>query len=247
MENIIIIPARGGSKGVHRKNLRVVDGKPLVAYAIQTAIAVHGTNIVAISTEDKEIASVCIDLGVQIIDRPTELAKDDISLPEVIKHAKLFFEEKEIYSERYISFQPTGPMITSKSLTQAIALHKETKCDSVVSLTEVTHGHPYWAKNYDPETGKVDNFLDVNVYRYPQKQDLPKCYMYTGGFYIRKTELLDATGGFYLGKDIRGYILTAEEALDIDWEEDLRFFEFLISDKKNKNFNFLNQKEHPLL
>jgi CMP-N-acetylneuraminic acid synthetase len=200
-----------------------------VAYAIQTALSARGVDIVAVSTEDEEIASVSRSLGAEIIKRPDELAEDEVSLPEVIKHAKLYLEDKEIVPKRFISLQPTGPLITSQSLTEAIALHERTNCDSVISIAEVTHGHPYWAKSYDPETGKVSSFLDINFQRYPQKQDLPRCYMYTGGFYIRKTELLNELGGFYLGKDIRGYLLSPEETLDIDTEEDLRFFDFLIN------------------
>lgn len=233
MENIIVIPARGGSKGVPRKNLRTVGGQPLVAYGIETALNTPGIDLVAVSTEDEEIACVSRDLGAEIIDRPSQLARDEVSLPEVIKHAKIFFEEKGIYPKRYISLQPTGPLITSKSLTEATELHKETNCDSVVSVAEVIHGHPYWAKSFDPETRKIANFLDVDVLKYPQKQDLPRCYMYTGGFYIRKTELLNESKGFYLGEDIRGYLLPSEEALDIDTEGDLHYFEFLISQRGN--------------
>jgi len=231
VENIVVIPARGGSKGVHRKNLQIVDGHPLVAYAIQTALNMQSVDVVAVSTEDDEIASVSRNLGANIIERPNMLAEDEISLPEVIKHAKLYFEDRGIIPQRFISLQPTGPLITSKSLTEAIALHKSTNCDSVVSIAEVTHAHPYWVKNYDSETGKVVSFFDIDVHRYPQKQDLPRCYMYTGGFYIRKTALLNESKGFYLGDDIRGYLLHDEEALDIDTVEDMKYFKFLI-DKK---------------
>jgi CMP-N-acetylneuraminic acid synthetase len=204
-----------------------------VAYAIQTALSARGVDIVAVSTEDEEIASVSRILGAEIIKRPDELAEDEVSLPEVIKHAKLYFEDQEIVPKRFISLQPTGPFITSQSLTKAIALHERTNCNSVVSIAEITQSHPYWAKSYDPETGKVNSFLDVDVQRYPQKQDLPRCYMYTGGFYIRKTELLNEPDGFYLGSDIRGYLLMDEEVLDIDTEDDMRYFEFLVA-KMNK-------------
>ena len=152
-------------------------------------------------------------------------------ISEVIKHAKMFFEKKGIYPERYISFQPTAPLITSKSLTEAIVLHKKTRCDSVVSIAEVTQGHPYWTKHFDPETNKLLNFLDIDVYKYPQRQDLPKCYRPTGGFSIRKTKLLNESKRFYLGKDIRGYQLTSEESLDINTLEDMRYFEYLITKK----------------
>ena len=96
VENVVVIPARGGSKGVPRKNLRIVEGLPLVAYAIRTALNIRDVDRVAVSTEDEEIASVSSSLGVEIIKRPEELAEDEISLPEVIKHAKIFLEKKAI-------------------------------------------------------------------------------------------------------------------------------------------------------
>ena len=221
---------------MHRKNLRVVNGKPLVAYAIQTAFNAHSVELVVVSTEDEEIASVSRGFGAEIIDRPALLSEDEVSLPEVIKHTKLFFEDQGIIPHRFISLQPTGPLITSTSLNEAITLHELTNCDSVVSIAQITHGHPFWAKNYDPETGKVTSFLEVEFHRYPQKQDLPPCYMYTGGFYIRKTELLNQPAGFYLGEDIRGYQLTAEESLDIDTEEDMQYFEFMTAQKNKSEY-----------
>ena len=232
INNIIIIPARGGSKGVKRKNLRKIYGKHLIEYAITTALNTPDIDLVAVSTEDKNIALVSKNLGATIIERPSELATDEISLPDVIKHAKKYFEKKGIIPKRYISLQPTGPLISKKSLTEAIKIHKNTKCDSIVSITNMVHGHPYWVKFFDPKSYRVSNFMNVDVAKYPQKQDLPKCYMLTGGFYIRKTELLDESKGLYLGKDIRGYSLSLEESLDIDTEEDMKYFEYLVLNKK---------------
>jgi len=234
MKNAVIIPARGGSKGVPRKNLEIVGGKPLIAYVIETALNTRCVDFVAISTEDEEIATVSKGLGAEIIKRPNELARDEVSLPAVIKHAKLCLEAKGFHPERYISLQPTGPLITTESLGKAIKFHKESKCDSVVSIIEITHGHPYWVKSVDPLTHVVRSFLNVDVLKYPQKQDLPPCYMYTGGFYIRKTELVGGPEGFYLGEDIRGYLVSSEEALDIDTKEDMNYLEFLITKKQNE-------------
>ena len=228
INNIIIIPARGGSKGVKHKNLRKVNGKHLIEYSITTALNTPDIDLVAVSTDDKNIALVSKNLGVEIIDRPSELATDEISLPEVIKHAKKYFKKKGINPKRYISLQPTGPLISPKSLTEAIAIHNKTKCDSIVSIAEIVHGHPYWVKFFDSKNYKVSNFMNVDVAKFPQKQDLPNCYMLTGGFYIRKAELLNNSKGLYLGNDIRGYPLSFEEALDIDTEEDMKYFEYLV-------------------
>ena len=231
-DTIIIIPARGGSKGVIRKNLRIINGQPLIAYAINTAQQTALADMVIVSTEDDEIESVSKNLGVEVIKRPEVLAGDEVSLPDVIQHAKRELEGRGVCSFRLISLQPTGPMISAESLTKAIQLHEMTNCDSVVSIAEITHGHPYWVKTFDYETHKICNLLDVDERKYLQRQDLPSCFMYTGGFYIRKAEILEKTEGFCLGDDIRGYLLPAEEAVDINAESDLAYFEYLVSKYK---------------
>jgi len=87
---VIVVPARGGggSKGIPYKNLRIVRGKPLIAYVIEMALSTGIVDLVAVSTEDEQIACVSKGLGAEIIDRPSELARDEISLPEVIRYAK---------------------------------------------------------------------------------------------------------------------------------------------------------------
>ena len=228
MDSIIIIPARGGSKTVPRKNLKNINGKPLIAYAIETAKKTRTKGYVVVSTDDQEIANVSQNYGANIIERPSELAKDEISLPAVIKHAKESLESDGILADRYISLQPTAPLVSVKSLGDAISLHKELGCDSLVSIKLVTHGHPYRIKKFDDSNFKISSFLDVDVFKYPQKQDLPPCYMSTGGFTIRRRKLFGNSDEFYLGNDIRGFLLPETEAIDIDTEEDLNYFRYLI-------------------
>ena len=108
INNIIIIPARGGSKGVKHKNLRKVNGKHLIEYSITTALNTPDIDLVAVSTDDKNIALVGKNLGVEIIDRPSELATDEISLPEVIKHAKKYFKKKELIQKDIFHYNRQG-------------------------------------------------------------------------------------------------------------------------------------------
>lgn len=235
IDTLIVIPARGGSKGVPRKNIRIVHGRPLIEYAIQTALSTRNADHVVVSTEDEEIASISRKIGIEVIQRPAEFAEDHVNLTAVIRHARTVFEARGIRLKRLVSLQPTSPLITPASVSDAIQLHVDTDCDSVVSITRVIHGHPYWTKSFDPETNAINYFLDIDMDQYTQKQDLPLCFTYTGGIYIRNAELLKNGNGFCLGNDIRGYLVSAEEAIDIEVEEDLRYFEFLLKEKKYKN------------
>jgi CMP-N,N'-diacetyllegionaminic acid synthase len=231
---LIVIPARGGSKGIIRKNVRMLGGTPLIGYAIRTAMATQEADHVVVSTEDEEIASVSENLGVEVLHRPVELAADHVTLTAVIHHAKTVFESTGTRLKRIVSLQPTSPLVRPESVSKAIRLHRETACDAVVSLSKIIHGHPYWTKSLDPRSKKISRFIDVDMDQYPQKQDLPACFTYSGGFYIRKTELLQAESksGYCLGSDVRGYVLSHEETLDIDVEEDLNYFEYRLGKKK---------------
>ena len=92
----------------------------------------------------------------------------------------------------------------------------------------VKHNHPYWVKSVNPVTKELSDFTNIKGDTYLQKQDLPECYSYTGGFYIRKRDVLERGKGKGLGDDIRGYIISDDEALDIDYPLDLEYFRFLM-------------------
>ena len=228
VETVIVIPARGGSKNIPRKNLQLIKGKPLISYAIEIAHKVKLSNKVIVSTEDDEISEIGQQYGAEVIKRPHELAEDHINLLPVNQHVLKILESKNIYPKIIISLQPTAPFIEPTSIENAVRFQQETKCDSVCSISKVQHNHPYWVKKINPTSKKLSDFTNVRGDSFLQKQDLPVCYSYTGGFYIRKRNILKYHTGKGLGHDSRGYIVTEKESLDIDYPIDLEFFRFLM-------------------
>ncbi len=228
IDNIIVIPARGGSKGIPRKNLQLINGKPLISYIIKIALKVKSICRVIVSTDDDEIADVSKNYGAEVVRRPPELATDNINLLPVNKHVLKILEDDQNFPHCVVSLQPTSPLLQSLSVNEALKLQKTTDCDSVSSIGIVKHNHPYWIKSMDPVTKRINNFTEINGDKYLQKQDLPICYSYTGGFYIRKSEIIRTGVGKGLGTDSRGFVVSDKEALDIDYPIDLEFFRYLM-------------------
>lgn len=228
VESVIVIPARGGSKNIPRKNLQLINGKPLISYAIEIAHKVNLCKKVIVSTEDNEISEISKQYRAGVIKRPNELSEDHINLLPVNQHALNYLEKNNFYPEIIISLQPTAPFIEPKSIEEAVKFQKETECDSVCSISKVLHNHPHWVKNVDPRSKKLSDFTDVDCDSFLQKQDLPTCYSYTGGFYVRKRNVLKYGTGKGLGKDSRGYIVNEKESFDIDYPIDLEFCRYLM-------------------
>ncbi len=233
MRTVVLIPARGGSKAIPRKNLVDLGGRPLLAWVISTAQTVQQAGIVdhvVVSTEDQEIAEVARELGADLpFVRPGGLAEDEISIISVLQNAQENFKMYGWHTEAVLSLQPTSPFIKAGSLIDAINLMKLTNCDSVVSVSRIHHAHPYRA--YNLNENKALSPLFEQGERYLQKQDLPPFYTFSGGFYLRKSELLPSwnNADFCLGDDIRGIELDSKESLDIDTIEDLEFCRHVIS------------------
>jgi len=235
MGTVIVIPARGGSKGILRKNLQLVNNKPLISYAIEIAHNVKSVDMAIVSTEDDEIAEVSDKYGAKVVNRPFELAEDHVNLLPVNQHILKYLSEQGIYPERVISLQPTAPLLKPETIEEGIQLHIKTGCDAVCSVALIEHNHPCWAKNLNPLSGELSDFFEIDGDKFLQKQDLPECYSYTGGFYIRRRDVLEKGKGKGLGKDVRGIVVDREEALDIDNMLDLEFFRFLINRREIKS------------
>lgn len=142
MEVLAIIPARGGSKGLPRKNIRPLNGKPLIAYTIEESKKSEYINRIVVSTEDKEIAEVSNKYGAKIIKRPLELAKDNTPTIDVVLHTLDDLKNNE--PDIIVLLQPTSPLRTSQDIDNAIKSFIEQDCDSVVSVCEIEHS-PYWS------------------------------------------------------------------------------------------------------
>ncbi len=228
---LCVIPARGGSKGVPRKNLRNLCRKPLISYAVEAARGCDLISRAIVSTDDEEIAKKAKEYGAEIpFIRPSEISGDKISIIPVIQHALKYFDGMGIGYDAVISLQPTSPFVTSAVLREAVVKMENTGCDSVVTVHEIIHGHPYRAKRLK-DGDRLDNFFEgFNGDVFLQKQDRPPAYAYNGAIYLRKRELLENYNGkdFGLGNDVRAIIMEPTESINIDTENDFQLAEFLM-------------------
>ena len=224
MKIIAIIPARGGSKGVPKKNIRKVKGKPLIAYSIEAAKKSRFLGDFYVSTDDKEIAVVAEKYGAKIIPRPKEYAQDDTPDLPVFTHALAWLEKKGIKADALINLRPTAPLRTGEDIDNAIAILKKTNADSVRSFCEVSE-HPYWM--FRVEGDKAVAFDEKRpISKYPRRQLLPKLYILNGAVDIMTAKNLKK-GDLY-GKDMRAYVMPREKSVDLDTEEDFKELERLL-------------------
>ncbi len=230
-----VIPARSGSKDVIKKNLRIIEGKHLIEYIIETAHKVDGIDDLIVSTDSEEIAKIAEKRGVKVpFLRPLELAGDEVPLVAVSRHALNFFDENIYKPDAIVSLQPTSPLLSFGSIKNAVTLYRTGEYDSVVSVTKISHFHPF--RTYKIEGTLVKPLTEYTSEKYLQKQDRPSAYGFTGGLYLRKRDLLEKWNrrDFALGDKVGGVVVSEEEAIDIDSELDLLFFETILRYKKEK-------------
>jgi CMP-N,N'-diacetyllegionaminic acid synthase len=224
MSNLCIIPARGGSRGVPRKNLRVVAGKPLIAWTILQATAARAIDRVVVSTDDTEIADVARRYGAEVpFLRPAELATDVAPTEPVLIHVVDELERCEGYCPKsVVLLQPTCPVRKPGSIDRAIARFVEERADSLLSVREI---HPFlWSDESDPKA----RYDFINR---PRRQDVAikdRLFEETGSIYVTDVGLLLATRN-RLGGKVALFAMDAEESWDIDTESDFAVAEALLA------------------
>jgi len=222
---LAIIPARGGSKGVPRKNIRLLASRPLIAWTISEAKNSKYIDRLILSTEDEEIAKVAREYGCEVpFKRPVELAQDDTPGIEPVIHAINTLEEKYDF---VVLLQPTSPLRTAEDIDGCIQHCIMTESPACVSLTE-TRQSPYWMYQLDADM-KLKSFIQngETIYR---RQDLPKVYALNGAVYVAKTGFILENSSFLTEATV-GYIMSAEHSVDIDTELDFAYCEWLINRK----------------
>jgi CMP-N-acetylneuraminic acid synthetase len=218
---VVIIPARGGSKGIPRKNIRSMNGHPLIYYAIKTALNSKYDIDVFVSSDDDEILTYSKKFGANTIKRESSLANDITTLDPVIYDALSIAQKNK--SKKYdivITMQPTSPILKFISLDNAIQLLIKNNLDTVLSATNDTH--LMWGE----ENNKFHPLYKERLNR----QYLPKKYKETGGFLISKSSIL--TSNNRIGKNTELFILDNGEEIDIDTYEDWAICEYLIKRKR---------------
>ncbi len=216
MEILAIIPARGGSKGIPRKNIRLLNGEPLIYYTIKAALESKYVNRVVLSTEDAQIASVAQDCGAEIINRPLELAQDETKTAPVLIDVVEQLEKTGYKPDAVVLLQATCPLRDAKKLDDAIEIFiNNPDCDSVFTAKKVGLTHSLWRQNHD---GTITGLYDYR--NRPRRQDMDKHFdlmRETGETYIVKTNVLMKVKDF-IGENPILHVV--ENSIDIDTLED---------------------------
>ena len=222
---LAIIPARGGSKGVPRKNTRILAGKALIAWTIEAAKKSKYIDRLILSSENEEIIQVAKEWGCEVpYKRPIELARDDTPGIESVIHAINTLGEKYDF---VVLLQPTSPLRTVEDIDGCVQHCIMTESPACVSLTEVQQS-PYWMYNLDDDM-KLKSFVQ-NGEIINRRQDLPKVYVLNGAVYVAESGFIMEHKSF-LTDETAGYIMSGENSVDIDTELDFAYCEWLINRK----------------
>ncbi len=220
---LAIIPARGGSKRLPRKNILDLAGKPLIAWTIEAALISKYIDHVIVSTDDDEIATVSKKYGADVpFMRPTNLATDDSTSVDVVLHA---IERLEQY-DYIILLQPTSPLRTTKNIDESIELLKFSRSDAVISVSKLEH-NPLCINTVQND-GDLSNFLDTTILNKPEK-DLKQYYQLNGAIYLCDIKRLEKEKSFFLKDNCIAYKMKQVESVDIDNEIDFKLSELYLS------------------
>ena len=230
MENnkkvLAVIPARGNSKGIPRKNLYPLNGKPLIVYTIEEAIKSKLLTRSIVSTDSEEIAQIAEKYGGEVpFLRPQVLSNDTASSVDVVKHAVEEMEKKEGVRYDYITLlQPTTPLRISDDIDRAIQKLMLTKCDTVISMVDVGAFHP--ERMYRIKNDRLVSIMGEGI-AMRRRQELPPIYIRSGDIYACKRNII-FNRNTMLGNDCRPLVIPSNRAINIDTLEDLLFAEYLL-------------------
>jgi N-acylneuraminate cytidylyltransferase len=212
MKILAIVPARGGSKGVPRKNVRPVAGKPLIRWTLEAAKASACVDRIVVSSDDDEILSVAAAFDPSVpLRRPAELATDVAGSLDVVLHALDAVPGYELA----ILLQPTSPLRIAEDIDGCLtAMRGKSSCVSVCAAEE----SPYWMYRLEGD-GKLSRLIEGGD-AYARRQDLPAVYLLNGALYAFRSDWLRKTRAF-VDKDTVGFVMPAERSIDIDTEADL--------------------------
>jgi CMP-N-acetylneuraminic acid synthetase len=221
MRLIAIITARGGSKGLHRKNVLDLGGKPLIAWTIEAALKSKIFDKVVVTTDDKEIKEVSLKFGAEIVNRPSELATDTASSLDVIEHT-LSIYKKESFTH-FVLLQPTSPLRNFEHIQDAWRVYIEKNANSLVSVVEVEHSPFKMLIEKEGEIKPLTKWGDLTKPR----QQLPVAYMPNGAIYISKIENFLKTKNLFCSPlDI--FKMDKTSSIDIDNRDDFDRIERII-------------------
>jgi CMP-N-acetylneuraminic acid synthetase len=220
MRTLAIVPARGGSKGIPRKNIALLLGKPLLAYTAEAALAAKRLTRVVLSTEDEEIADIGRQCGLDTpFLRPLELAADDTPTIPVLQYVLRRLEEDGERYEAVLTLQPTNPLRLPEDIDGSIELLEKSGADSVISFVDVGEKHPARMKFVGPD-GRVSSPPFAEEFEGQRRQELPKIYLREGSIYLTRRAVLMEQNSVH-GRDCRAWLIPQHRACNIDIPFDL--------------------------
>ncbi len=237
MANIVgIIPARGGSIGVPLKNIKMLNGLPLIAYTIKSAIESKCLSRVIVSTDHDDIAHISKKYGAEVpFKRPNDIS-EDVDTEFVLQHAINFLEKEENYNvEGVVLLQPTSPFRSAKTIKKCVDLYLNTDADSIVTVHNVEGNRPEWMLSLDSDNKVIPYNTpftedELPVIKLAARQSFPMLYKQNGMVYVTNKNLL-IHKTLVIGPNAYAVITEEEEAIDIDTHTDFLIAESIMRSK----------------
>ncbi len=225
MNNIAIIPARSGSKGLKDKNIKELDGKPLMAYSIEAALKSNQFETVMVSTDSKEYAKVASEYGAEVpFLRSEKTSTDEAGSWDVVLEVLSNYVGLGKTYDTVCLLQPTSPLRKVDDIINSYKMLEEKRADAITSVCEVDHS-PWWTMTLPPN-GSLKEFRKNKKINVPRQQ-LDKFYRLNGAVYIRKVEYVNSSINL-LDKEEYGYIMLRKNSVDIDSIEDFEYAEYIL-------------------
>ena len=221
---LCVIPARGGSKGIPYKNIKKLNGKPLIIYSIEIARKIFEDTDICVTTDDQQIIDVIESCGMNVpFVRPQYLATDHATTQEVLKHALCFYEQKGLIYDIVLLLQPTSPFRLKRHIEEAISLYTN-NCDMVVSVKEAS-ANPYYNLFEENEFGYL--YISKGSGDFTRRQDAPTVWEYNGSIYVINSKSLKNDEFNNFSRKIK-YPMDNLYSIDIDTPLDWEIAEYLL-------------------
>ena len=224
MKILVVIPARSGSKGLPDKNIKSLNGKPLIHYSIEVAQQIFNNEDICISTDSDKYIAIAEQTGLKVpFVRPETLSTDNATTQDVLLHCLGFYEKKGVFYDYILLLQPTSPFREKNHLEDILMANNE-ECDMIVSVKEAD-SNPYYVSLEENKEGYLKKLMEG---KFTRRQDCPKVYEYNGSMYLINVKSLKNTliSNF---KKIRKYEMHSKYSIDIDNQLDFDFAEFIIN------------------
>ncbi len=235
MKNIAVIPARSGSKGLKNKNIKLLNGKPLLVYSIEAALKSELFDCVHVSTDSEQYADIAREYGANVpFLREEELATDSAGTWDVLRRVVEQYKELGKTFDTVCLLQPTSPLRDGEDIQKAYQIYRKKEADSVISVCEAEHS-PLLCNVLDEE-GSMQGFINMN--KIGRRQELSKCYRLNGAIYIQRIELLMKKQDLY-GERSYAYVMEKLHSVDID-----DAFDFLMAEAALNYMENLRNQMH---